>query len=354
MFSFKSLKSAEGKGKRVLVRCDFNVPLDEQGNILDDFRIRATLPTIEFLIGEGAKIILLSHLGDPGGRVQENLSLGPVAVRLVEVLQREVQKAPDCIGKTVEEAIARMGAGDVILLENLRFHKGEEENDPRFSQALAKLGDLYVNDAFGVSHRAHASVVGLPNFLPAFGGLLLEKEIAALDKIREKPERPLLVIIGGKKVETKAKTIRRFAEFADGVLLGNLIAKELKERGGEGVNLQKVVFPPDGITEGGEVLDIGPKTIELFSENVARARTIFWNGPLGKIEDPRFQEGTKAIAGAIVRSGAFSVIGGGETTEFMQKIGLRDAFSHVSTGGGAMLAYLSGETLPGLEALRYI
>lgn len=352
MVNFRTVREIYGEGKRVLVRCDFNVPLDEEGNILDDFRIRSTVPTIEFLLRKHASIVLLSHLGDPGGKIHEHLRLTPVAIRLVELLGREVEKAPDCVGKEIEDMVRNMKAGDIILLENLRFHKGEEENDSDFAEALSRLGEIYVNDAFGVCHRSHASVVGLPKLLPAYAGLLLEKEIRMLDGALENPARPFAAIIGGKKVETKAKMIQRFAEFADWVFIGNLIAKEINERGIEILHPSKVFFPPDGIEENGSALDIGPKTIRLFSEKILQAKTILWSGPLGKIEEERFQKGTKAIADAIVKSGAFSVAGGGETVEFINKIGLIDKFSHASTGGGAMLAYVSGEKLPGLEALE--
>lgn len=348
----KSLRNLDAKGsKRVLVRCDFNVPLDEKGNILDDFRIRASLPTIEYLLDQEAKIILMSHLGDPGGIIQENLRLSPIGIRLVELLGREVEEAPDCIGSETEKMIQKMKRKDIILLENLRFYKGEEENDIEFARLLAKLGDVFVQDAFGACHRSHASVVGLPRFLPAFAGLLLEKEIAALDRVEKNPSKPLVVIIGGKKIETKAKMIQKFAELADWVLVGNLIAKEVKDKNIEILRPEKVIFAKDAIFDAGQALDIGPGTIELFSEKISQARTIFWNGPLGKIEEPKFVKGTQSIAASIIKSGSFSVVGGGETVEFINRLGLLDKFSHVSTGGGAMLAYLSGEELPGLKAL---
>lgn len=347
-----TIREANLEKKIALARCDFNVPLDEEGNILDDFRIRASLPTIEFLIKRNAKIVLMSHLGNPHGDFQEKLRLTPIAVRLIELLGREVEKEPDCVGKQVESRIRKMRAGDIILLENLRFHKGEEENDMQFVSALSRLGEVYVNDSFSVCHRMHASVVGIPKILPACAGLLLEKEVSALERIRENPRRPLGVIVGGKKVETKAAMIRHFAESADWVLVGNLIAREMEEKKIAISNPAKVIFPPDGIREKGETLDIGPQTIKLFSEKILRSKTIFWNGPLGKIEERRFQRGTEAIANAIIKSGSFSVVGGGETVQFIRKIALLEKFTHVSTGGGAMLAYFAGERLPGLEALR--
>jgi len=347
----KYIVDFDAKNKRVLVRCDFNVPLDGQGNILDDFRIRSTIPTIEYLLNKKAKIILMSHLGNPEGIKIENLSLSPVAVRLVELLGREVMLVPDCISNMVEKMVNEMQTGDIVLLENLRFHKGEEENNPEFAKSLAKLGDIFVQDAFGACHRLHASIVGIPKLLPAFAGLLLEKELLAFDTLLKNPKKPFIVIVGGKKVETKAEMIDRFSEIADWILLGHLIANELKSKE---INIsfpEKLIFPVDGIKKNGEILDIGPKTIKIFSEKILKARTILWNGPLGFVEKEPYDKGSAVIARAIISSGAFSVVGGGETVEFINRLGLAEKFSHVSTGGGAMLAYLSGEKLPGLEAL---
>lgn len=340
------------RGKRVLIRCDFNVPLDVRGNILDDFRLRATLPTIEYLAEQKAKVILMSHLGDPGGKRVKELSLSPIAIRLVELLGREVNFAPDCVGEVVELAIGEMQPGTIILLENLRFHEGEEENDSEFAESLAKLGNIFVQDAFGACHRRHASIVSLPGLLPSYAGLLLEKEITALNRLIKNIERPLVVVIGGKKVETKAGMIERFVNDADYVLVGHLIAQEMQERKLPFVRAKNIIFPQDEIERDGKILDIGPRTAKLFAKILRNSKTVLWNGPLGMIEEEEFSQGTLAVAKAVIESGAFSVVGGGETMEFINRHGLADKFSHVSTGGGAMLAYLAGEKLPGLEALK--
>ena len=348
----KTLKDFEFKNKRVLVRCDFNVPLDEQGNILDDFRIKMTIPTIEYLIKKGAKLLLMSHLDRPRGKVVESLRFTPVQNRLTEYLDVSIVKARDSIGKEIEKWAKGMQPGDILLLENLRFHIEEEENDKNFAKELSKLGDIYINDAFGACHRAHASIVGIPKYLPSGAGLLLEKEIRILKDLMERPKKSMIAIIGGKKVETKVKLIDKISEIADWVLIGGLIKKEIKEKK---INLrfpQKIVEPLDALNEKGEDFDIGPKTIDLFKEKISLAKTIFWNGPLGKIEETEFSEGTAEIAKAIIKSKAFSVAGGGETVEFINKLGMAEKFNHLSTGGGAMLAFLSGEKLPGLEALK--
>ena len=363
----RTLKNFEVKDKRVLVRCDFNVPLDEEGNIakrtlssslssfppepkiLDDFRIKQTLPTIEYLIGKGAKVILMSHLGRPEGKVVESLKLTPIQNRLMEYLDYNppatyISKAPDCVGEEIEKWSREMQPGEILLLENLRFYKEEEGNNEGFARKLAKLGDIYINDAFSVCHRNHASIVGIPKYLPSGAGFLLEKEVKVLSQIIKNPKRPLVVIIGGSKVEDKAKVAERFFGIAKFLLLGNLIAKErIKEK-----KSKKIFLPADSK----ENLDIGEKTIKIFKEKIFQAKTIFWTGPLGKIEEKKYQKGTREIAKAIVDSGAFSVIGGGDTVEFINKIGLIEKFNHVSIGGGAMLAFLAGEKLPGLEILK--
>ena len=322
----KTFKDFDVRGKRVLVRADFNVPLSEQGEILDDFRIRETLPTIKYLLKREAKVILMSHLGDPGGKFVKELQLNPVAERLTELL-----------GQNVE------------LLENLRFNPGEESNDENFAKELAQKGDIYINDAFGACHREHASIVGVPKFLPSGAGFLLEREVASLTKLKTNPEKPLVAIIGGAKVETKVRVINKISEKAKFVLISGLIGKGVV---GQKITLKypdKIVFPVDE-TGGGK--DIGPETIRLFKEKISQAKTIFWNGPLGKIEEEEFTKGTAEIAQAIAQSKAFSVVGGGETVEFITKLGLVEKFSHVSSGGGAMLTFLSGDKLPGLEALK--
>jgi len=322
----KTLKDFDFKNKRVLVRADFNVPLSQQGEVLDDFRIKETLPTIRYLLKNGAKVILMSHLGNPGGKFVKELQLKPVAERLVELLGEKVE-----------------------LLENLRFNPGEEGNDENFARGLAQKGDIYINDAFGACHRAHASIVGVPKFLPSGAGFLLEKEVICLTRLNINPEKPLVAIVGGAKVETKVVMIDKISEKADFVLISGLIGKGVV---GQKIKLkhpEKIVFPVDEIGGG---KDVGPETIEIFKQKISQAKTIFWNGPLGKIENEEFAVGTRELAQAIVDSNAFSVVGGGETVEFITKLGLGKKFSHVSSGGGAMLAFLSGEKLPGLEALK--
>lgn len=323
------------KNKKVILRCDFNVPLSDSGEILDDFRIRQTLPTIKYLIRKKAKIILMSHLA-------ENRSLKPVAKRLTELLGRKVKFLEDYLGKNIKD--------DLVLLENLRLNKGEEANDNGFTRQLAALGDIYINEAFSVSHRAHASLVGIPKYLPSFVGLLLEKEMNDLGKIMENPKKPLIAIIGGAKVGTKIKVIEKISKNADFVLIGGLIACEIKEKNIKFKNYQKIIFP-----EASSVcdFDVNDRTINLFKEKIKKAKTIFWAGPLGKVEEKKFEKGTLQIAKAIIESRAFSVVGGGEMTWFLDKSGLINKFNHISTGGGAMIAFLSGEKLPGLEALNY-
>ncbi len=332
-----------------MVRCDFNVPLSEkEGIILDDFRIRKTVPTISYLINEGAKVILMSHLGRPEGKRVERLRLTPVQERLMEYLDVSITKAPDCIGKEIEKWTREMQSGEILLLENLRFHKEEEENDDNFSRELAKLGDVYINDAFGASHRVHASIVGIPKYLPSGAGILLEKEIKILTDLIKSPQKPLIAVIGGKKVETKSKLIDKISENGDWVLIGNLLQNEIRDKKIQLKFPQKIVEPLDDV----QGKDIGPKTRELFKKKIESAETVFLNGPLGMTEKEEFSGGTKEIMETILESGAFSVIGGGETVEFANKMGFIEKFNHVSTGGGAMLEFLAGQKLPGIEALR--
>jgi len=343
----KTLNDFNFSGKRVLVRCDFQVPLDEEGEILDDFKIKSTIPTIEYLIENGAKTILMSHW-KPEGQEQA-YSLAPISLKLERLLNQKVNFLNDCIGEKIKEEVDKMEVGQVVLLENLRFHKEEEENNENFARELSKLGDIYINDAFSVSHRNHASVVGITKFLPSGAGLLLEKEINVLSSFMKKPQRPLLAIIGGKKVETKTKLINAVSEISDWVLISGLMQKELKEKNIKLKYPEKIIGPVDEVNKGE---DIGPKTIEIFKEKISQVKTIFWNGPFGMIEEEEFQKGTREIANAIIKSGAFSVVGGGETVEFINKLGLIGKFNHVSTGGGAMLAFLGGEKLPGIDALN--
>jgi len=344
----KTLKDFNFNQKRVLVRCDFNVPLGKQGEIVDDFRIKKTIPTIEYLTKKGAKIILMTHIGRPGGETIEELRTTPVQNRLIVYLDLSITKAPDCIGSEVEKWTYEMQPGEILLLENLKFHIGEEENDDNFARNLSKLGEIYINDAFGTCHQPYASIIGVPKYLPSGIGFLVEKEIQALRDLIEKPEKPLVGIIGGKKVETKSKAMDRISENADWILINELIKQELKEKNIQLKNPQKIIEPIDNI----EGKDIGPKTISLFKEKIKKAETIFWAGPLGKIEEEKFQNGSREIAQAIIESGTVSFAGGGETVEFLNKIGVTEKFSHVSTGGGAMLDFIADGKLVGLEAIK--
>lgn len=386
----KTLKDFDFQNKRVLVRCDFNIPLNENGEISDDFRIKKTLPTIEYLIKHGAKIILMAHLGEPDGKVAENLRLTSVQKRLEEYLKISVRKTEDCVGEETTDSISKMQPGEVLLLENLRFHLEEKNNEENFARELAKLGDIFINDAFGACHRAHASVAGLPKFLPSGVGFLLEEEVKTLSRVLGNPEHPLVVIIGGAKIESKIKVIRRFLEIGDHLLLGGKIAnailrikgiwlgeplpeeKAIKELENVDLTSTKLHLPVDvlaSLDKSGQVsvrqsapaevgteellLDIGPETINIFSQIIQQAKTILWTGPLGFFENEKFAEGTRKIAEAIAENkSAFSVLGGGDTLSAISQFNLQDKFSYVSTGGGAMLTFLSGEKMPGLAALQ--
>jgi len=388
--TLRTIKELDVKGKRVLVRCDFNVPLDEKGEIEDDFRIKQTIPTIEYLIKKGAKVILMSHLDDPEGKVVESLRLTPIQEKLTEYLDLSVTKAPDCIGKEVEKQTLEMKEGGVLFLENLRFHREEERNDEGFAKEISKLGDVYINDAFGVSHRAHASIVGVPKYLPSGAGLLLEKEVKILSRVLGKPWRPLVAVIGGVKISSKIKVIKQFLEKADHLLIGGKIASAIlivkgicvgrpwppKETAKEiekfKLTSTKLHLPIDAIASADEtgqfytresapaklrkdelLLDIGPETIRMFSKIIKDAKMIVWSGPMGRFEETLFEKGTKAIAEKIARNHkAFKIAGGGDTVFALSKFGLRDKFDHVSTGGGAMLSFLGGEKLPGLKVLE--
>ena len=344
----KTIKDFSVSDKRVLVRCDFNVPLDKKGNISEDFKIRQTLPTIKYLIENRAKVILMSHLGEPNGKIVPELKLDKVAERLSEHLGFSVGKMDDCIGPEVESEVNSLETGGVLLLENLRFHKEETEPNLDFAKKLSYLGDIYVNDAFGVCHRDNASVALVPQFLDHCGGLLLEREITILGKVMENPAKPMVAIIGGKKVETKAKFIDNISKVADCVIVSGLIAKEVSEK-----NI-KFKYPEKILSPSGDLgaLDINKESVKIFCEKIKQAKTVLWNGPFGKCEDKKYAKGTLAIAKTIIESGAFSVVGGGETVEFLIKQSIVDNFSHVSTGGGAMFSFLSGETLPGIAALE--
>jgi phosphoglycerate kinase len=344
----KTLKEFDLRNKKILVRCDFNVPLDERGNILDDFRLKQAFPTIGYLAEQGAKTILMSHLDSPGGKVVENLRLNPVQDWLMQYLDFSIFKTQDCIGSEVKKWVDNIKAGDILLLENLRFHKEEEENDVSFAKELASFGDIYVNEAFSVSHRKHSSVVGIPKYLPSAAGFLFEKEINILKELVENPKRPLTVIIGGKKAESKAKLIEKFSKVADWVLVSGLIQKEINDKGLKFTHQEKIISPEGNLM----APDINQETVKIFTEKINFSKTVFWNGPLGKTEEDEYVFGSKSIAEAIINSGAFSVAGGGETLQFINKLGLAEKFSHVSSGGGAMLDYLADGELPGLTALN--
>ena len=378
----KFLRDLDVKDKRVLLRVDFNVPVGDDGLVdsKEDWRIEATLPTINYLLNQKAKVILLSHLGRPKGRVVKSLRLDPIAQRLSELLNKKVVKV---------EKMKEVKSDEIVLLENLRFYSGEEENDPDFTQQLAKLGEIYVNDAFGNVHRAHASMVGLPQYLPSCAGLLLEKEIKVLSEISDKAERPLMVIIGGVKISTKIKVIKNFLKKADGLILAGALANTvISAKGfaiGKSVSQKEMIeevkqleltniklhIPVDvvasvdpsgrapsrvaavGNTEEKEmILDIGPDTIRLFSRIISKAKTIIWNGPLGIFEVEKFAQGSRKIAQAVAQSDGFSLVGGGETITLLEQLGLLKKINHISTGGGAMLKFLANEKLPGIESLK--
>ncbi|MBZ9571807.1 phosphoglycerate kinase [Patescibacteria group bacterium] len=387
----KSLRDFDFKDKRVLVRCDFNVPLTPEGEILDDFRIRKTIPTIEYLIKKGAKIILMSHLDNPGGEIVERLRLNMIQEKLMEYLDLSVVKAKDCLGKEIEKWIDSMRSGEILLLENLRFHKEEKGNSENFAKELSRLGDIFINEAFSTCHRPHASIAKVPKYLPSGVGLLSEKEIKILSKVLEKPWRPLVAIIGGIKVSTKAKAIPKFLKIADHLLVGGEIANIILRIKGISIGKPwpekevieeikkldltnpKLHLPMDGIVslESGEgdyireaalgsirkeegVFDIGPETIKIFSQIIKNAQMIIWSGPLGVYEKKQFEKGTKEIAQAIIRNPlVFKIAGGGDTLSALNKFNLADKFDYLSTGGGAMLKFLGGEKLPGLEALNF-
>ncbi|MEA3296074.1 MAG: phosphoglycerate kinase [Patescibacteria group bacterium] len=346
--------------KRVLVRCDFNVPLDEKGNILDDFRIRKTLPTIEYLIKNKAKIILISHLGRPVKELdKKKMSLKPVALRLGKLLGRNHKKIiflKNCIGKENKQVIEKMKLGNIVILENLRFYKQEIESNLKsadfFAKKFVKIGDIYINDAFAVCHRKHSSIIKIPRYLPSGVGFLLQQELNVLGNLKQNCVKPFVMIIGGKKAKTKAKMINKISNQCDNVLIGHLIEKEIKRKKIKIREKEKIIVPIDAKLYNGKELDIGNKTIDLFKEKISKAKTIFWNGQLGMTEDKEFANGSLEIAKAIIQSNAHSVVGGGDTVAFLKQHNLRNKFDFISTGGGAMLSYLSSEPLPGIQALE--
>ena len=378
-------------GKRVLIRVDYNVPLDPDRRVADDLRITATLPTLKKVLAEGARVILMSHLGRPKGRVVEELRMKPVAERLQELVGRRVVASRDIVGPPVVEAFEQLGEGDLLLLENLRFHPGEKANDYEFARELASLADVYINDAFGACHREHASIAGVPQFLPAAAGYLLKKEIEHLSVLLESPARPFVAIMGGAKVSDKIGVVENLLPVLDCILVGGAmsytflrakgvnigssrleeekieLAREILERAG---TLGKdIVLPVDHVVarsletgtesrtvegdmeEGWMGLDIGPRTEELFVEKLSGARTVVWNGPMGVFETPPFDRGSRAVASFLANLDATVVIGGGDTAGAVREFGLGEKMTHVSTGGGACLEFLEGRKLPDLEAL---
>lgn len=389
----RTVKDINVKGKRVFVRVDFNVPMDEAGNITDDKRIRAALPTIQYLADQGARVILASHLGRPKGRPGEKYRLDPVAQRLAELLGQEITKVDDCIGAEPMEAADALQDGDILLLENVRFHPGEEKNDPEFAKGLAALADIYVNDAFGAAHWAHASTAGIAQYLPAVAGFLLQKEIETMGKALQNPERPFVAILGGAKVADKIGVISNLMQKVNTLVIGGGMAYTfLKAQGYEignslldseslqlaldlmdeakqlgvkfllpvdvviadafAADAKHEVVDADKMRAGWQGLDIGPRTIELFAGEIQTAKTVVWNGPMGVFEMPAFAKGTNAIAEAMANSDAITIIGGGDSAAAVEQANLASKMTHVSTGGGASLEFLEGKALPGVEALN--
>ncbi|MEW6170977.1 MAG: phosphoglycerate kinase [Candidatus Omnitrophota bacterium] len=386
-----SIKDIDIKNKKVLMRVDFNVPLDQNLNITDDTRITAALPTIKYALDKGAIVILMSHLGRPDGKVVEKMRLTPVAEALTKLLGKKVITTKDCIGKEVKDVVSSAKPGDCILLENLRFHAEEEKNDPAFAKELASLGEIFVNDAFGTAHRAHASTEGVTHYLSSVAGFLLEKEIEYLGKTLENPQKPFVAILGGAKVSDKIAVIENLLNKVDKIIIGGGMAYTFLKVQGKQIGNSKlekdkeqvardilikatskkvqIVLPIDNVVaekldanvktqivgenipDGFMGLDIGPKTIELFKNALKDAKTIVWNGPLGVFEMDNFVKGTKEIANFIATLKATTIIGGGDTAAAISKFGLDDKMSHISTGGGASLEFLEGKKLPGIEAL---
>ena len=390
----KTVKDVDVRSKRVLVRVDYNVPLDANGNVSDDKRITASLPTINYLLEQGARIILCSHLGRPKGEVKKEFSLAPVAKRLKELLPNvNIYFASDCIGEEAQQKAAALKDGEILLLENLRFHKEEEKNDPEFAKKLASLAEIYVSDAFGTVHRAHASTAGVAAYLPAVAGFLIGKELSIMGGALENPERPFVAILGGAKVADKIGVITNLLNKCDTLLIGGGmaytffkamgyeigdslldaesidLAKQLMETAKEkGVKLllpvdtvvakafaadaEHMTVAANAIPAGWQGLDIGKKTRELFAAEIKNAKTVIWNGPMGVFEFPEFAKGTEAVAKACAECGGTTIIGGGDSASAVKKLGYADKMTHISTGGGASLEFLEGKVLPGVAALN--
>ena len=392
MYNKKTIEDIEVKGKRVLARCDFNVPLKD-GVITDDKRIREALPTIKYLADNGAKVILCSHMGRPKGEFKPEFSLAPVAARLSEMLGKDVVLAKDVVGEDAKSKAAALNEGDVMLIENVRFHKEETKNDPDFAKALASMADIFVNDAFGTAHRAHASTAGVADYLPAVCGYLIQKEISIMGGALSEPKRPFVAILGGAKVSDKIGVIKNLINKVDTLIVGGGmaytffkangyqigtsiceddkidLAKELQEEAkAKGVNFlipvdnrcgdaydpecHDLLVDSDNIPEGYMGLDIGPKTEALFADAIKSAGTVVWNGPMGVSEWEKFASGTRAVATAVAESGAISIIGGGDSAAAINTLGFADKMTHISTGGGASLEFLEGLELPGIACLQ--
>lgn len=392
MFQKKTIRDIDLENKRVIVRVDYNVPLDADLNITDNTRIKLSLPTLQYLIEKGARIILMSHLGRPKGEVVDKFRLDPAAKELETLLGRKVKKFDEIVSDEIKKTIGQMASGDIVMIENVRFDPGETKNDPAFAKKLASLADIYVNDAFGAAHRAHSSTEGIAKLLPAVAGFLLEKEVDILTSILEDPERPFLAVLGGSKISDKIIVIKRLLEKVDSLIVGGGMSYTfLKAKGYEigrsihepdqvdyarqtmetaqknGIRFltpvdvvmgkeydndtEKVTAPVEGLPADHEGMDMGPKTIDMYVEEVKKAKTIFWNGPIGVFEMPNFENATKSIATAIAESTAKTIVGGGDSLAAIKKFGLQDKFFHVSSGGGASMELLEGKELPGVAAL---
>ena len=391
----KTIRDIDLKGKRVLIRCDFNVPLDSNQNITDDTRIRAALPTLEYMLTQGAKVVVMSHLGRPKGKAAAEFSLAPVAVRLAELLGKQVEFADSdvVVDDSVKEKVAALKDGDVLLLQNVRFRKEETDNEPGFAKELASLGDVFVQEAFGTAHRAHASTAGVADYLPCVSGFLIEKEVKFLGSALQNPQRPFVAIMGGAKVGDKIKVIENLLTKVDTLIIGGGMSYTFYKAMGleigtsildaDNIDLAKMLlekatslnvklllpvdivcadkfsndakyqtYSRDQIPSDMMGLDIGEETVKLYSEEIAKAKTVVWNGPMGVFEMENFAKGTKAIAEALAKSDATTIIGGGDSAAAVEQFGLADKMSHISTGGGASLEFLEGKILPGISIIE--